>query len=241
MAVATVNSMLVSLKLGDMPVGYAPPVGPPVRFVATYNHRESGQPANFSYSNLGPKWTFNWLAYILDIPSSPSAIVGYYTDGGGILWFSGFDTNSGSFAPEVKSQTLLTRTTPNSYVLLHPNGSQSIFAQPGATNGISRKVFLTQTVDPQGNSVRISYDNQFRVVALTDAIGQVTVFLLHRCHGPSENHAGHRSLRAVCHFPIQCPGAAGADYRLHWPDFAIHLRLRLLHPGPDHALRDHLL
>ena len=31
-------------------------------------------------------------------------------------------------------------------------------------------------VDPQGNSVKISYDSQFRVIALTDAIGQVTVF-----------------------------------------------------------------
>ena len=30
-------------------------------FVVTYNQKESQQPSNFSYSNLGPKWTFNSL------------------------------------------------------------------------------------------------------------------------------------------------------------------------------------
>ncbi|HXP61986.1 MAG TPA: cysteine peptidase family C39 domain-containing protein, partial [Dongiaceae bacterium] len=174
MAVATVSLMLVSLKLEDNPVGYQPPVGPSVRFVATCNQYESGQPANFSYSNLGQKWTFNWLAYITDNPSSPSSDVTYYTDGGGTLAFT-YDSHARAFAPEVKSQTLLTRTTPNSYVLLHPDGSQYVFSQPTATNGTSRNVFMTQVVDPRGNSVRISYDSRFRVIALTDAIGQVTV------------------------------------------------------------------
>jgi RHS repeat-associated protein len=176
MAVATVSLMLCSLSLQDNPVGYAPPVGPAVRFVATYNQYESGQPANFSYSNMGQKWTFNWLAFISDSPDNPYASVSYYTDGGGTLSFTGFNSSSQSFAPETKSLTVLTRTTPNSYVLLFPDGSQNIFAQPTAVNGLSRNVFLTEVVDPQGNSVHISYDNQFRVIALTDAIGQVTVF-----------------------------------------------------------------
>ena len=176
MAMANVSLMLVSLNLEDNPVGYAPPIGPAVRFTATYNQYESGQPANFSYSNLGQKWTFNWLAYITDNPSSPSSGVSYYVDGGGSLSFSGYNSVSHSFSPAIMSQTILTRTTPNSYVLLFPDGTQDIFAQPTATNGTSRNVFLTQVVDPQGNSVRITYDGQFRVIALTDAIGQVTVF-----------------------------------------------------------------
>jgi RHS repeat-associated protein len=174
MAVFTVNLMLCSLKIEDNPVGYQPTIGPPVQFVPTYNQYESGQPANFSYSNLGQKWTFNWLAYITDNPDSPGADVSYYTDGGGSLLYNGFNSTSQSFAPETKSQTILTRTTPNSYTLLFADGSQYIFAQPTATNGTSRNVFLTQVTDPQGNSVQISYDDQFRVIALTDAIGQVS-------------------------------------------------------------------
>ncbi len=176
MAVATVNLMLTSLRVGDKPVGYKPPVGPAIQFVATYNQSESGQPAYFSYSNLGQKWTFNWLAYITDNPNSPNADVSYYTDGGGTLTFTGFDSDSQSFAPEIKSQAILTRTTPNSYVLLFPDSSKYVFAQPTSQGGYSRNVLLTQKVDPQGNSAQISYDSQFRVVAVTDAIGQVTAF-----------------------------------------------------------------
>ena len=176
MAVPNVSLMLVSLKLEDNPVGYAPPIGPAVRFIATYNQYESGQPANFNFSNLGQKWTFNWLAYLTDNPASPSDDVSYYVEGGGSLTFTGFNSVSQSFAPEVKSQTILTRTAVNSYSLLFPDGSQHIFSQPTATTGTSRNVFLTQVIDPQGNSVQISYDDQFRIIALTDAIGQVTVF-----------------------------------------------------------------
>jgi RHS repeat-associated protein len=175
MAVADVSLMLVSLNLQDNPVGYSPPLGPEVRFLATYNQYEAGQPAVFNYSNLGQKWTFNWLAYISDNPSSPSSDVTYYTDGGGTLSYSGFDYTSQSYAPELKSETILTRTSPNSYSMLFQDGSKYIFAQPTATNGTSRNVFLTQIVDPQGNSVQITYDSLFRVLAVTDAIGQVTV------------------------------------------------------------------
>ena len=172
MAVFNTHLLLCNLNLRDNPVGYKPPVGPHVRFLATYNELEAGQPATFSYSNLGPKWTFNWLAYLSDDPSSPFGDVNYYTDGGGTLPFTGFDGSS--FAPELKSQALLTRTGPGSYQMLFPDGFRYIFALPTATNGTSRNVFLTQIVDPQGNASQISYDSSFRVVALTDAIGQVT-------------------------------------------------------------------
>ncbi len=174
MAVHSIKLLLVSLNLRDNPVGYTPPVGPPVKLVVTYNEDESDQPATFTYSNLGQQWTFNWLAYISDNPSAPSANVNYYTDGGGTLPFTGFGTNSQSFAPQIQSQAILTRTSPNSYVMLFPDGSEYVFAQPNATNGTSRNVFMTSMVDPQGNAVQISYDSNFRVVALTDAIGQVT-------------------------------------------------------------------
>jgi len=176
MAVATVSLMLCNLNIQDNPVGYQPPVGPAVRFMATYNQYEVGQPANFSYSNMGQKWTFNWLAYLTDDPDNIYADVTYYTDQGGTLSFIYYNPSTASYEPEIKSQTILTRTTPNSYVLNFPDGSQYIFAQPTATNGTSRNVFMTQMVDPQGNAVQISYDDQFRVIALTDAIGQVTVF-----------------------------------------------------------------
>jgi len=167
---------VVSLNIEDSPVGYVPPVGPRVRLHLTYNQREAGQPAVFSYSNLGPKWTFNWLAFISDNPSNPSADVSYYTDGGGTLPFTGFDSKSQTYASQIKSQARLTRTLASSYEMLFPDGSKNVFSQPDSVGGTSRRVFLTQVVDRYGNGVRISYDASFRVVGLTDAIGQVTTF-----------------------------------------------------------------
>ena len=58
-----------------------------------------------------------------------------------------------------------------------PDGSKEIFALPEPLAGISdreRRVFLTQIVDPAGNVVTLDYDADFRVVTLTDALGQVT-------------------------------------------------------------------
>jgi hypothetical protein len=77
MAGAAVDLLYISLGLRDTPVGYTPPVGPAVNFEVTYNQREAAQPANFTYSNFGAKWTFNWLAYIQDNPTNPNADVQY--------------------------------------------------------------------------------------------------------------------------------------------------------------------
>ena len=50
-----------------------PPVGPAVRFTVRYNQRDAAQPAIFTYSNFGPKWTLDWLAYITDNPMIANA------------------------------------------------------------------------------------------------------------------------------------------------------------------------
>ncbi len=176
MAVPNVQLMVVSLNLHDTPVGYAPSVGPPVWLTLSYNQRDVDQPAIFSFSNLGPQWTFNWLAYITDNPGSLAADVKYYTDGGGGLPFSDFNITSQTYAPQIKSQAILRRTSATSYEMDFLTGEKIIFALPGSFGGTSRRVFMTQRIDACGNVVQISYDNNFRVTAVTDAIGQVTTF-----------------------------------------------------------------
>jgi RHS repeat-associated protein len=176
MAQASTHLMLVSLNIEDMPVSYRPPVGYPIGLRVTYNQREANQPALFSYSNFGPKWTFNWFAYILDNPSSPSANVDFYTTSGGALPFTGFNTNTQTYLPQVKTQARLQRTSTNSYEMTLRDGSKLVFDLPGSVGGTSRRVFMTQMIDPQGNAVQIGFDGSFRVTTLTDAIGQVTTF-----------------------------------------------------------------
>jgi RHS repeat-associated protein len=174
MAVAKVHLMDVNLNLTDQPVGYTPPVGPPVRFVVRYNQRDVFQPANFFYANLGPQWTFDWLTFITDNPTNSLADVNLYVGGGGQRTYTDFDTNTQSFAYQQFDQNLLTRTGPSSYELLSGDGSKLIFSQSDGATGTARSIFLTQEVDPQGNAITMSYDSNLCLVAVTDAIGQVT-------------------------------------------------------------------
>ncbi len=174
MAVPSVHLMLVSLNLRDEPVGYSPPVGPPVRFKVRYNQRESFQPGTFTYSNFGPKWTFDWLAYIKDNPFSPSADVQYYAIGGGTRTFTGFNPDTQTYAHQARGQTKLTRTATDRYEMLSGDGSKKVFSQPDGSAGTSRKIFLSQIIDPFGNTVSLTYDPSLRLVAITDAIGQVS-------------------------------------------------------------------
>ncbi|MDB6133281.1 MAG: hypothetical protein JWM59_1524 [Verrucomicrobiales bacterium] len=174
MAAPAVDLLFVSLGLADEPVGYAPPVGPEVRFTAQYNHREASQPASFTYSNLGPKWTFDWLSYITDDPSNPHADVQYYRRGGFVRFFTGFNAANQSFALQPLDLTKLTRTSPSSYEMLSGDGSKMTFSQSDGSAGTARRIFLKELADPSGNTVTLTYDSLFRVIAITDAIGQVT-------------------------------------------------------------------
>jgi RHS repeat-associated protein len=176
MAVSSVHLMTVNMSVKDTPVGYTPPVGPPVRFTVRYNSRDPNQPANFSYANFGPKWTCDWISYITDNPQSLSANVKYYAMGGGARTFEGFDTNTQAFGLQQMDQTRLTRTaiSPIRYELLQPNGAKLVFSQSGGTVGTSRKIFLTRIEDPAGNALTLNYDGILRLETITDAIGQVT-------------------------------------------------------------------
>jgi RHS repeat-associated protein len=173
MATARIHLMQVSLNIIDQPVGYTPPVGPAVRFTVRYGQRDDFQPANRAYSNFGQKWTFDWLAYIQDNPTQPTANVIYYMMGGGYRTFTGFNQNTQTFAYEQYDQTLLTRRA-TGYEMTARDGSKLIFASPDGATGTTRRVFLTRLIDPAGNAVTLTYDANLRITAITDTIGQVT-------------------------------------------------------------------
>ena len=175
MPVMSIHKMLVSLTVQDSPLWYTPPKGPAVSFLLTYNQREAFQPQTFSYSNLGPKWTFDWLSYLEDDPTNPSAAITVYHRGGGLESASGFNTSTNSYAVTVREQALMARiTSPVRYERQLPNGSVEVFAQPDGVSTFPRKVFLTEWRDPQGNALTFTYDSSLRIIAATDALGQVT-------------------------------------------------------------------
>ena len=173
MAVPRILLMLVSLNINDDPVGYTPPFGPNVRFTVRYNHRDAYQPANFTYSNFGPKWTCDWISYIQDNPTDDHADVMYYARGGGVRTFTNFFRGD---AFEKYDQSELIRTSSKSYEMIFPDGSRLFFDNSDGSTSSSRKIFLSHVMDPQGNVANINYDSDFRITSIVDASSQVTTF-----------------------------------------------------------------
>ncbi|HEX6719181.1 MAG TPA: RHS repeat-associated core domain-containing protein [Pyrinomonadaceae bacterium] len=170
------HAMLVSLNIVDTPVGYVPPRGPAVKFTVTYNQREAFQPAVFSYSNLGRKWTFDWLSYVTDNPLNPFQDVTVYRRGGGQETFAGntYNPSTQQYAPDPRTHAVLVRTSSASYERRLTDGSKEVFSQPSGSSMFVRKLFLSQIIDKTGNTVELAYDSQSRLIAVTDAIGQVS-------------------------------------------------------------------
>ena len=176
----TVNAteMTVSLNLKDTPVGYKPQVGPAALTALFYNHREDQQPATMGYSNVSPKWTFTWQAYVQDDPNNAGVNVMRYASGGGGDIPTGY--SGGPFTPDVYDNALMYRVpasgTVTSYTRSLPDGTQEVYGEFDGATTYPRRVFLTKLTDPQGNSLTLSYDSSLRVTSVTDAMGRSTTF-----------------------------------------------------------------
>lgn len=178
MAVCSAHLMLANLQVRDTPVGYTPPVGPAVPFTIRYNHRDIIYSPGTAYIsiNFGPKWTHDWDGRIRDNPNNPRADVKYFVVGGGARTFTGFNTNTQTFAVQPYDHTQLKRIGTNTftatYEMLYPDGSKKIFGRRARGN---IDVLLTEVVDPAGNAVTLTHsDTDNRLLAITDALGQVT-------------------------------------------------------------------
>lgn len=172
MASYAFHTMLVGLNIVDTPLSYSPPRGSAVKFKATYNSREANQPSIFTYSNLGPRWTCDWIDYITDDPNNTSADASGYMPGGGTQVYAA--AGGGTFVRHPESHASLVRTSSTSYELDLPDGSKKIYSRTDGATSFPRKVFLTQEIDPAGNTLTYTYDSSLRIVAVTDAINQVT-------------------------------------------------------------------
>jgi RHS repeat-associated protein len=174
MAVCSVHLMLANLQVRDTPVGYTPPVGPGVHFTVRYNQRDYLQTAGFASKLLGPKWTHDWNGYL----QVGGAEATYVVEGGGARIFRQFDPVTQTYAPNQYDQSVLRRSGQGRYVITWPDGSTRIFSRSGSSGTL-----LTQVADPAGNAVTLTYDGD-RLVALTDAIGQVTTISYEHASNP---------------------------------------------------------
>jgi RHS repeat-associated protein len=176
MASYSLHLMLASLHIQDSPISYNCGRGPSPSVRIVYNQREANQPSSFTYSNFGPKWTFNWLSYVTDSgPAGPAASVTNYARGGGTESYSGYDPATHSYEPDKQSLAVLVRTSDSSYEKQFSDGSKEVFSVSDNSESYPRRVFLSSVVDARGNAVSLAYDSSLRVTSITDALGQITL------------------------------------------------------------------
>ena len=186
MAVASAMLMTCGLNLMDTPLFYAPPKGPSIDFTLTYNQWEASQPTTINYGNVGNQWTHGWLSFIDEVQSGSAGSYTYTPSvrlmGGGTEPYpasaSTADTDLGvsgsyDFSYQTDSHVHLVKTDANTYTQTNPDGSVYIYGfRTGAVG--QRRYFLTQIIDPSRNALTLTYDASARLVAVTDALGQVT-------------------------------------------------------------------
>ncbi|MBV9504498.1 MAG: hypothetical protein JO323_05775 [Acidobacteriia bacterium] len=180
MTVACAHRMAVSLCLKDTPVGYKPQKGGSMETTVTYTQTDTLQPATFSYSNLGQKWTHTWLSYVQDDPThAGSTVTRAYSGGGGVNYLT-YSTTAGNFDAEVQDDSYTYRIpitgAVTSYEHRMPDGSKEVYALSDGATSFPRKMFLTSVVDPQGNVSTLNYDSSFRITSIVDAMGRSTTF-----------------------------------------------------------------
>jgi RHS repeat-associated protein len=177
MATYWIQPMTASLAVSDVPLTYVPPVGPAVPFRITYYQRQPFQPQLFTYSNAGAWWTFDWLSFVVDdaTPAHAGWEATVVLRGGGAENYFMADP-TGVYPAHWRTRAVLVRTSadPIRYERRLRDGSVEVFAQSNGSQTTQRQVFLTDIIDAKGLALHLTYDDQLRVVAITDAAGLVT-------------------------------------------------------------------
>jgi RHS repeat-associated protein len=171
----TFHPMPGAIRIGDVPLRYSPPVGPAVVFKVNYNDLDSGAPTSPpTWTNVGVTWSTNWVAWV-------EHVTGTLTNGtalrvrvpGGGTQVVKYNTTTAKFGPHDQSFALVSRTGTYTYTRELPDGTKQVYNSPNSVTTPTR-IYLSQIIDPQGNTLTFAYDANIRLVSVTDTIGQVT-------------------------------------------------------------------
>lgn len=175
MAGWNIHHSLASLNIEDTPLFYDPPVGPPVHLRVNYSQLEQNQPTTINFSNIGALWNLSWVSYLTFDSNNARLRSG---DGGTEL-FTRFNSSTNTYDPDQSSYARLVKINATQYERREGDGSKMVFDLPDGTG----RLFMSQMVDPQGNAITFGYDANFRLITVTDAVGQITT-LTHGSNTP---------------------------------------------------------
>jgi RHS repeat-associated protein len=167
------QGLQATLNLFDTPLSYTPPIGPKMDFKLNYIHQQADQPGTFGFTNIGYDWNLNWVSYLTVLANPPPGggadleTVTLRMMGGGTEIYT---SNGSSYNIDPMSRAQIVKVSSTQYNRVMPDGSVQIYNTGDTLAGL----FMTQAIDPQGNSVYIQYDANFRITTITDSIGQVS-------------------------------------------------------------------
>lgn len=167
--------MSATVKLQDRPCTYRPPIGPAVSLQLRYANRSTRLPQVPSYGNVGPLWSHDWMSWVED--NNTSAAAPYSWENVVVRGDTFEQYNNYSGYTHWRSRATLVKVShdPARYERQLPNGTVEVFNLPDRGPSVpGRRIFLTSVIDPQGQAITLSYDAQFRLKAVTDALGQVS-------------------------------------------------------------------
>ena len=112
-----------------------------------------------------------------------------------------------------------------------------VYGQPTGALAFPRKVFLTRSVDPQGQRVQLTYDASLRLVAITDAIGQVTTLSYELAGDPLKITRVTDPFGRYADIRVRRRRPAVPDHGRHRDPVLFRVRAGRLHQVADDTLR----
>ncbi len=185
MATYNFHSLLASLSIEDVPSFYTPSFGPAMALQVVYNQREATQTTGVFWTSFGIKTAFNWNSYVIDDPQQLT-VRQVVVPGGGGETYTGFGTTINSDETsqvQPESQATLESihyviTPPGTDPFLRniaeyrrhlPDGTTMVYGFGRVFDGAVDLFFLTRVIDPQGNTVYLSYDESGRLQYVQDS------------------------------------------------------------------------
>jgi RHS repeat-associated protein len=170
-----------SLRITDRPLGYSAPYGPGTRVILNYNSNDASALPFPRYSNLGPRWKFNFVQFVeldpigtQDSLNKGSGYRGKYDDDGG-----GQRKSVSGYGHDK-----LVRLTAQHYEHRLTDGTVESYTFSGGVGSNGReRLFLTSIKDRYDHTVTLTWQNVAdapgvpggaRLTKITDATGKET-------------------------------------------------------------------
>ncbi|MDB6134232.1 MAG: hypothetical protein JWM59_2475 [Verrucomicrobiales bacterium] len=176
MANYTFSLLNPGLEIRDTPVSYSPPYGPAVACRLEYDQRSVKTPDIAQHGNFGPRWTFNYTGYIeLKGTGAPSTSIDLvFGDGEYISYTLAAGVYASSSEDQPRLEFISAAAGGPGYRVRFSDGQEWHYTK--GNGAAATRYYLTARKDPSGNMLSLGYDVAMRLIAITDAGGQVTTF-----------------------------------------------------------------